>query len=150
MRRPRRPNGSRDLRRILASRGPREVDPFSSRYCPFRSCVRNCAFRIVSRKKKKTKSVSFVSTRRRIPNGAAGPFVKTVFLPFPLFSLSLFLSLFLFLSLANQQIAVRWEWKFGTINSNGAYVLGDLLLGSLLDPAPRAPASSTGTRSSPD
>lgn len=44
----------------------------------------------------------------------------------------------LFLSLTNRQIVsrFRWEWKFGTINSNGAYVLGDLLLGSLLAPPP--------------
>lgn len=59
------------------------------------------------------------------------------------FSISPFLfrplSRYFFLSfslLANRRIAVRWEWKFGTINSNGAYVLGDLLLGSLLALSP--------------
>lgn len=38
-------------------------------------------------------------------------------------------------------VVVRREWKFGTINSNGGYVLGDLLLASLAPFPSTAPSS---------
>lgn len=98
-------------------------------------------------RKEKTKLCRSPRRRKRIPETPWNHSRKRFFSRF-LSSLSI--SLFPFLSLANQRIAVHWEWKFGTINSNGAYVLGDLLLGSLLAPSPRVPASSTETRSSPD
>lgn len=40
-----------------------------------------------------------------------------------------------------EQPVVRREWKFGTINSNGGYVLGDLLLGDSPSLPPLAPSS---------
>lgn len=36
---------------------------------------------------------------------------------------------------------VRREWKFGTINSNGGYVLGDLLLVGCSPPSPHPPCA---------
>lgn len=132
VRRPSRSNGM-----TLAGFQLREVDPFSPRHCPFRSCERNCAFESSSEKKRKEEKeirASFNSTREQIPKA---PRLRD-------HSRKRFFSRFLSSrscsssSSARQQIAVHWEWKFGTINSNGAYVLGDLLLGSP-SPPPRPP-----------